>query len=329
MALDASIGIGAESDYGTAATAITGYEGQADSWKTTREFIESVGFRAGMQTARADRRNIINMGGEGEIEADLLDVGAADLLRSVFDTYKVTDSGGSKRHVFETAAYSSAPSFTAQMLRPTVEGTPVAYKHVGCVAKEFTLSAEVEKAVTVKVGFDFQDVSHTKVVAEQIKPVYPVDARAYDWTRTAITLKRGSATVPVEANKFEMTGDLGMKVDRRFLRGNPLKKKPVRAAVPTYEGSFEGEFTDASLPLYEDFLAGAVIGMTLDLTGLTPGTSVKVECPAIQFTGESPEASVDDVTVMNLPFRVLDPGDGTPAIRLTYVEPSSTPPAEK
>ncbi|MBD0712554.1 phage tail tube protein [Streptomyces sp. CBMA370] len=327
MALDASIGIGAETDYGTAATAITGYEGKADSWKTTREFIESVGFRAGMQTARADRRNVVNMGGEGELEADLLDVGAADLLRSAFDKHTVTTVAGKTTHVLETSAFSGAPSFTAQMLRPTIEGTPVAYRHVGCVATEFTISAEVENPVTVTVGFDFQDVSHTKVVAEQLSPEYPEDARAYDWTRTAITLKRGGSAVPIDANKFELTGDLGMKVDRRFLRGNPLKKKPVRAAVPTYEGSFEGEFTDATLPLYEDFLAGAVIGMTLDLAGLTAGTSVKVECPAIQFTGESPEASVDDVTVMNLPFRVLDPGDGTPAIRLTYVEPAAVPPA--
>ncbi|MBB1251841.1 phage tail tube protein [Streptomyces alkaliterrae] len=322
MALDASIGIGEEAEYGSAATAITGYEGKADSWKVAREFIESVGFRAGMQTARADRRNIINMGGEGELEVDILDVGAADLLRAAFDRYTFSDSvDGVRTHVFETAATMDSPSFTAQMVRPTAEGTPVAYRHVGCMAKEFTLSAEVENPVTVTVGFDFQDVAHTRVPGEQIAPQYPEGGRPYDWSRTAITLNRGGVSVGVDAGKFELTGDRGLKTDRRFLRGTALKKRPVRAAVPTYEGTMEGEFTDASVPLYEDFLSGAVLGLRVDLEGLTPHTSLSVECPAIQFTGESPEASVDDVTTMNLPFRILDPGAGGAAIKVTYTEP--------
>lgn len=326
MALDASIGIGAEAEYGTAATALTGYEGKSDSWKVTREFIESVGFRAGLQTARADRRNIVNMGGEGELDLDVLDVGMVDALRAVFDKYTVTEKSGFKTHVFESGTFSGAPSFTAQMVRPTVEGTLVAYKHVGCVATEYTLSADLKGAVGLKVGFDFRDVSHTKVPAQILPPAYPKEARAYDWTRTAITLKRGITASPVDTAKLELKADLGLNTDRRFLRGNALKSKPVRAAVPTFEGSLEGEFSDATLPLYEAFIAGEVLGLAVDLVGLTPGTSMKWELPAVQFTGESPEASVDDLTSLKLPYRVLDPGTGDPAIRVTYVEPSATPP---
>ncbi|MEV6399619.1 phage tail tube protein [Streptomyces sp. NPDC051907] len=321
MSLDAAIGIGAETTYGTAAESILGYEGKADSWKVSKEFVESVGFRRGLQTARADRRNIITMGGEGELEADLLDVGAAALLSAAFDKHTVTDNATTRVHVFETATYSEAPSFTAQMIRPTVEGTDVAYKHVGCVATEFELTAEVENPVTLNVSFDFQDVSHTSTPAQILPITYPEDARAYDWSRTALTLTRAGTAVPVDAGKFSLTGDLGMKTDRRFLRGNPLKKKPVRAAIPTYEGEFEGEFSADSLKLYEAFVAGEIVALRVDLAGLTPGTSVRVDCPAIQFTGESPEASVDDVTVMTLPFRVLDPGDGPAAVKVTYTEP--------
>ncbi|WP_367140440.1 MULTISPECIES: phage tail tube protein [Streptomyces] len=321
MALDAAIGIGEETTYGTAPTSTIGYEGKADSWKVTKEFIESVGFRRGMQTARADRRNIIQMGGEGELEVDLLDVGAAALLRSAFDKHTFTDMGNSRVHVFESGATSGAPSFTAQMIRPTAEGISVAYRHVGCVATEWELTAETENAVSLTVTFDFQDVSHTTVPAQILPIDYPVDARAYDWSRTALTLTRAGTAVPLDAGKFSLSGDLGMKTDRRFLRGTALKKKPVRAAVPTYEGELEGEFTAESLKLYEAFVAGEVIGLRADLAGLTPGTSLRFDCPAIQFTGESPEASVDDLTTHTLPFRVLDPGDGQAAIKATYTEP--------
>jgi hypothetical protein len=321
MALDASVGIGRESVYGTLATGIEGYEGKADSWKTEREFIESVGFRAGMQTARADRRNIVNMGGEGELEVDVLDAGAGSLLAAAFDKATVTDASGFRTHVLETAPTSAAPSFSAQMVRPTVDGTKVAYKHLGCVATEWSLSAEVENAVTLAVTFDFQDVTYTSNPAQIVAPDYPDVAYAYDWTRSSVTLKRGGVTVPVDATSFELTGDLGMKTDRRFLRQNALKKKPVRNAVPTYEGTIEGEFSTASMGLYDAFIAGELCSLVVDFDGVISGASLKIECPAIQFTGESPEASIDDVTVHNLPFRVLDPGDGAAAIKVTYVEP--------
>lgn len=325
MALDAAIGIGKESTYGTAATAMLGYEGKADSWKTTREFIESVGFRAGQQTARADRRNIVNMGGEGELECDLLDAGAAALLSAAFDKYNggtANATTGVTTHIFETAPVSAAPSFTAQMLRPTTDGKTVAYKHLGCVATEWELKAEVENAVTLNVTFDFQDVTHSDKPADVLPITYPDKAFAYDWTRTGIALSIDGASVPVDANSLELTADRGMKTDRRFLRSNSLKKVPTRAAMPTYEGTLEGEFSTGTLKVYEAFIAGKTASLVIDFTGINPGTSMKIELPAIQFTGDSPEASVDDVTVTELPFRVLDPGDGKSAIKLTCVEPT-------
>ncbi|MFJ8386219.1 phage tail tube protein [Streptomyces sp. NPDC094438] len=325
MALDAAIGIGKETTYGTAATTTLGYEGKADSWKTTREFIESVGFRAGMQTARADRRNIVNMGGEGELELDILDAGAAALFSAAFDKYdggKPNVQTGVTVHVFETGPVSESPSFTSQMLRPTTDGKTVAYKHVGCVATEWEIKAEVENAVAATITFDFQDVTHSDKAGDALPIVYPDKAFAYDWTRTAIALSIDGASVPVDANSLELTGDRGMKVDRRFLRGSALKKTPVRAAMPTYEGTLAGEFTTGALKVYEAFIAGKVASLAVDFAGILPGASMKVELAAVQFTGDSPEAAVDEVTVTELPFRVLDPGDGRPAIRLTYTEPT-------
>ncbi|QAX94708.1 major tail protein [Streptomyces phage Lilbooboo] len=325
MALDASIGIGREDTYGTLSAVVEGYEGQADSWKTTREFIESVGFRAGMQTARADRRNVVNMGGEGELEVDLLDAGAGSLLTSAFDKVTVTDTGGVKTTVLETSDVTQAPSFSAQMVRPGTDGVKAAYKHKGCVATEWSLTAEVEEAVKLSVTFDFQDVEHTTNPAQIVAPTYPAQAYPYDWTRTGVELSKDGSAVAFDATSLELTGDLGLKTDRRFLRANELKKKPIRNAVPTYEGTLEGEFSASSLTLYEAFIAGELCALKVTFAGVLPGSSLTVECPAIQFTGESPEAATDEVTVHNLPFRVLDPGDGTAAIKLTYVEPGTEP----
>jgi hypothetical protein len=263
------------------------------------------------------------MGGEGELEVDLLDSGAGSLLSAAFDKVTVTDTGGVKTTVLETSDVSEAPSFSAQMVRPGTDGTKAAYKHLGCVATEWSLSAEVEEAVKLTVTFDFQDVTHTTNPAQIVAPTYPAEAFPYDWTRTAVELRRGGSVVAFDATSLELTGELGLKTDRRFLRANELKKKPVRNAVPTYEGTLEGEFSAASLGLYDAFISGEVCSFKVTFTGVTAASSLTIECPAIQFTGESPESATDEVTVHNLPFRVLDPGTGTAAIRATYVEPGT------
>lgn len=329
MALDASIALGPETAYGTTATALDGYEGKGDSWKTTREFMESVGFRTGLQTARADRRRIVDMGGEGEIECDVLDAGAATLFAAAFDRHDTKAAGKTTVHTFTSASTASGQSFTAEMVRPKASGGVVAFRHVGCVATTVEFSQEVGNPLSVKVGFDFQTVTHG---AAPLKPTYPSEAFPYDWTAGVVEVKRpgASAFTPLDVTKWSVSTESGLKTDRRFVRGNALKKVPVRAAVPTYEGSIEAEFDDATLALYEDFIAGGLLSLRITYVGATKASDGKpsafvIEAPAIQFTGESPEASIDEITAMSLPFRILDPGT-TDALKVTYTEPTPAPP---
>ncbi|MBM7770629.1 hypothetical protein JOD54_000833 [Actinokineospora baliensis] len=324
MALDATIALGAESAYGTPATEYRGYEGKADSWKTSREFLESVGFRAGLQTARADRRRIVDMGGEGELECDVLDAGMGELFAAAFDVHTTSTDAGSTVHNFHTASVANGRSFTAEMVRPKTDGGVVAFRHKGCVATGFELTQEVDSPLALTVSFDFRTVEHggTPAVAE-----YPKESFPYDWTVGMVEVKSAAGpwtTLPV--TKWELSAELGLKTDRRFVRANQLKDKPVRAEVPTYEGGFEAEFTGATLALYEAFTAGNLLSLRITYTGRTADTdgtrsALTITAPAIQFTGESPESSVDEVTTIALPFKVLDPGSAD-AITVTITEPA-------
>lgn len=53
-------------------------------------------------------------------------------------------------------------------------------------------------------------------------------------------------------------------------------------------------------------------------------SSFVIEAPATRFTGDSPEASIDEAITMELPFRILDPGIAD-APTLVYTEPTATP----
>ena len=81
--LDNAILVGKETTYGTPATLTRAFEAQADTWKREQDALESVGFRAGQQTLRSDRRKQINMGAAGAIELDALTSGLGLLLDGV------------------------------------------------------------------------------------------------------------------------------------------------------------------------------------------------------------------------------------------------------
>jgi hypothetical protein len=297
VALDAAISIGAESAFGTAAATTQGYEGQADSWKTSREFVESKGFRKGMQTVRADRRRIVDMGGEGELECDVLDAGFESLLVACFDA--VTSTPGAEGEPTETLAVTATqptgPSFTAQMVRPKVDGGTVAYKHTGCAVTEWEFSQEVEEALKVTASFDFQTVTH---LGPELPIEYPDEAVAYDWTRGAVylTLPGGSEQL-VGVNSWSLKGARGLKTDRRQVRGNELKQAQKRAELPAYEGELVVEFDSATLPLYEAFIAGAIVGLRIAYTGVTEsaaGTASSLEfaCPVLSRRPDRDDAAV-------------------------------------
>ncbi|MGO1050741.1 phage tail tube protein [Crossiella sp. CA198] len=320
--------IGTEPSFGQSATTTVGYEGQGDAWKTSREFVEAKGFRSGLQTVRADRRRIVDMGGEGEIECAVLDSGAGALLAAAFDTTTVTPGadGAPSTVRCRTAPVPTSPSMTAQMIRPFVDGGRVAYRHLGCAVTEWELTQEVEEPLTLKASFDFRTVSHSTTESEFLPITYPAAAVAYDWTRGAVYLTRNGAETLVPVSQWSLKAERGLKTDRRAVQADPLKRRQVRAELPEYEGEFELEFDRSALPWYEAFVAGEVLGLRISYTGVTKsgnGSAARLDItvPAVQFTGESPQAELDDLSTMALPFRALDPGTGD-TVTVTYLDPA-------
>ncbi|GGM48447.1 hypothetical protein GCM10012275_19270 [Longimycelium tulufanense] len=328
MSLDVSIGLGLELAYGdpeNAVTSVRGFEGRADSWKTSREYVESTGFRAETQTARADRRNIVEMGGEGELELALLDGGMGALFSAAFDRATVTAGGAGKpvTGVYETAASVEPRSYVVEVVRPATDGARYRYRHHGAVVTELELSQEVGDPLLAKASFDFQRV--TDALADTALPVrYPTSSRAYDWTDGYVELTcPGEQPVRVPVTSWSVSLSRGLKTDRRHIRGSAYKAVPARASLPEYGGSLQAELTRTTHRLYQSFTRGEVCALRI-----VYGPNFTVELPAVQMTGNSPEASLDDLTSIELEYRALDPGDGRAAARLTYVDSFGDDPRE-
>lgn len=314
---DSALMYGQESTYGTAASLTKAYEAQTDPWKLRQEYMETRGFRAGLQAMSASRTFPVKQGGEGAIAVDVQNKGMGLLLRDLF----VTTTGPTQQAA--TPAYQSthatgtgAPttSATIQMLKAAVGGSTFAHTHLGCMATGWEITQEVNGKLMLTANYDSQDVSTATAAGT---PVYPSgsDLSTFHWGNCSVTVN----AVSVDFRRLTVTADYKQATDRRFLRASYLKKKPVSNELPAYTGEFEGEFEDNTQ--YDRFVSGAVVPAVLLWEGATISGShkftFKVDLPAIQYRGESPEVALDALPKQTIPFVVL--WDGTnPAITVTY-----------
>lgn len=316
--LDAIVSVGVESVYGTPVAPTRSFEAKADPITTLREPLTSVGMRAGMHTNRSDRQRMINMGGSGSLELDLMTKGFGILLKGLLGTaIAPTQQAATPAYLqtYSADADGATQSWTIQVVRPYVSTDTVQqFTAHGCMATGWTIAQEVGALPTLKVDFDAEDVDTSTAAAAA---TYVAGAVPFDWTQCSLSIGGSPET---NVTKFDVSAELAMKVDRRYLRGSALKKQPVRGAVPTYSGSLAADWD--ALTRYTEFVAGTVVqNLIVTWTGAVISGAYnelfRVTIPALQWLGEDPKASLDGVTTQALPFKVLH--DGTnPAIKLEY-----------
>ena len=306
--LDAAVLLGEETTYGTPASLTRAYEAQADTWKRSMTALESVGFRGGAHTVRSDRRRMISQGAAGDISVDWLDRGMGLFLQAMLGS---VSGPSSNEVVLSTGADASSTSFTIQVLRPTDTGTLTPFTYHGCVPTAWSISQATGGFLTCSLSFDSEDEDITTSAGT---PSYPTGGQPFDWTQVVVSI---DGTDLEAVSSIELSGDLGMKTDRYYLRGSALKAQPKRVSMPTYLGSITTDFTGTGL--HSTYIAGDIFDLSAVWTGdtFTGGTyTVTIEAPACQFDGETPSASMGDMTSATMPFRVLH--DGTnPAVTIT------------
>lgn len=312
---DQHISVGKETTYGTFVAPTRSYEGKADSFKREQEYIDSMGFRAGMQTLRSDRRPVVNLGGAGSLELDFFNKGMGLILQGAFgSTSGPTQVASTSAYdaTFESAADGSDDSFSIQVVRVDSGGTKRVFSHTGCMVTSFGLSHEVGGLLTASFDFDFQNVVTTQ---SEGTATYVASQDPFTWDMCEVDVD-GTC---VQATSFDFTGALAMKTDRRYLCASALKSKPVRNGTPEYSGTINADLMD--LDLYNDFVNGTIVPITVTWTQAADSIESGYEytatltLAACQIEGESPEASLDELTKISVPFRVLHNGSD-PAVSL-------------
>jgi len=314
--LDQSFQLGVESTYGTAVAMSRAYEAQGDGFKLEQEDLPSIGMRPGMQGEFSDRQKTITMGAGGTLDFDVLNEGFGLLLQAMFGT----STGPTQQAA--TAAYKSThttatddpdTSYTTQIQRVDIGGTLRSFTQPGSVITGWRLSHTVPGLLVASIDFDAQ----TQVTSEAAgSAVTPTGATTYDWTQCAVTIDSGGGAAAYCVESVELTADLSMKTDRRLMcaASGGLKEQPKRNGVPSFTGVLNGEFED--LTEYALFTAGTICDIVITWTGAEIESpynyELKLTLPSCKFTGDTPEASLDEITKQPLPFKAL--WDGTNAL---------------
>ena len=78
--LEQYVAVGREVNYGAAVAQTRAYEAMADNFEREIQYVESMGFRAGIRAERADRYTAVTLGASGSLELAWLNSGMGLLL---------------------------------------------------------------------------------------------------------------------------------------------------------------------------------------------------------------------------------------------------------
>jgi len=188
------------------------------------------------------------------------------------------------------------------MQRVDSSDTVRAFTAKGCTITGWKLAHAVGGLLTLDLDWDARDIVTSEAAGSAVSPT---SATTFDWTQLNVTVNGSEVCL----SNLEVTADLGLKTDRRLMCATSagLKRAPKRAAVPTITGTLTSEFDD--LTIYNLFTAGTIVPIVATWTGAViegaHNYTITLTLPACKSEGDTPEASLTDMTMQPIPFRAL------------------------
>lgn len=311
---DCSIGVVAESTYGTYVAPTRFYEFTDESfdWKPNRK--QGEGLRVGGRVARSGRRVTTTVQGEGGLEVEAVTKGLGVLLKAALGTGTPTlVSGSTYQHNFTLG--DTLDSLTVQKGIVDASGTVRAHSFLGCSVSQWSFSAPNDDVAKFSFDFDVRDLDTAQSYAT---PSYPSTPSLYHFAQAAATYS-GTVTVPTatalatggtaatDIRDFELQVNNNLAVDR-FNYGAAGKKSKPTVGLREISGKFTSEY--AANGYRDDFIADTERAIVVTLTSseaLSTGTAtLQVVLPAVKLDSGIPVSNNGDFIVVEHSFTVLD-----------------------
>lgn len=318
---DTYVGFSEEGSYApvafTAPTEFIEFSSEGIAGKYDR--IEGEGLRAGTTVLRVDRWAVNPKGAEGDLKAEVLDVGFEKLLKHCLGAISsAAPSGGFTVHTI-TLGDLLGKSLAVKVGRVDTAGAIHPFDYSGGKVKSWELSNAVDGVLSLALDMDFAKEGTGGASAT---PTFPA------FSSQLLTFVGGSVTIAgseFAVSDVSVKGENGLKVDRYALRGanSTTKREPLVEGLRGITFDLKGEFD--GMTHYNRVKSATTAGAqaAIVLTWDTPqGGQLKVDLPFARFD-EAPVA-VDGAKVIeqSLTGKALTDGAGQP-ITITYKAKSS------
>ena len=315
---DASIGLKAESTYGTPVTVDRFLEFTSESLDFDRDYYQGQGLRPGQRAARSPRRVLSRDGGKGDIELEVPSKGLGTFLQAIFGVATSTQVAGALYQQMFTPVHNDyLPSFTIQEGIPRLGANVVdtqTYLGSECESAEFSISnADVLK---VKSTWRAREVLTNVAYAT---PSYPSPIDLFSFVGAQLIVG-GSVTVPTvtalasggtpvaNVRDFSLTFDNKLDDNKGNLGGGGKRTRQSAVQLAEIKGKLTAEYDSVT---FRDALAqntGLALVATFTATAaadITAGNkpTLQIVCPDIRFNGELAKVSGTDVTTQSMDFQ--------------------------
>lgn len=283
--------------------------------------------RKGQQGRTVAGRRTSARGGTGTAKPVLATRGMLPFLAATFGTPVSTELvSGVYQHVYTTSSALSPVSLAVQIGREFKGGGQDLDTFTGGQVSEarFTQGLSATSSGTSSEGgamaeFDLNYAGFLPLTAE-VNPVYPDGASFTGGDWTAKLGPAGGVLSDECLNEFGLTIPTGADFEDRCIQN--FRDKAGRGALPAPSMQLGWSYKDRTY--YNAWIAGTIFSFEAEYKivainlggGYSP--SVKIEVPAIAFSGETPQESATETTKQALPADVLWDEDA-PMVTVTVV----------
>lgn len=311
--LDAQLGVGTESTYGTRVAPTTFLPFESESLALTQEYIANQPLMAGVMVQPSGYHVSSTRSVEGSVEMLLHDRGMGKLFNLLTgDTVSVTTPGGAtnaRRQTFNVGLTSPVgKGVTFQVGRPDVTGTVRPFDYTGCKVTEATISIEAGEAATLALNIDGRDEVTNQSLGT---PTYSAAAKPYGFKNWSLTIGGNNA---VNVRSLTITVPLNMATDRYHLGNSGVKDEPLLNAQSEISVSATLEF--ASLADHTRFRDESIVALVARarnaLIESTYYYETEITVPAAKQISSAPVVAGPDIITSEVEFRALWNGTDAP-----------------
>lgn len=315
--LDAQLGVGAETTWGTPVTPTKFLEFNSESLGFEPTFLEPTGLRVGTKYKRASRVRQSRKTVSGDIECEFATKGMGLLLKHMLGSAlgaPVSIVAGAYRQIHTPGDFRGL-GLTVQVGRPEpASGTVRPHTYAGCKVSGWEFSLADNAVPKLKLTVDGRSESTATALATA---AYASGATVFDFsqavlklggtasTSSGLTTVTGGTAVATVVKEISVKGEAPKAAERFGIGSGGLKSEQLENDTPTLTGTLAAEFSKAEL--YDPFQANTTMPLELVLTGGVIGATVQnyllsILIPAIKLKSAKPTVTGPDIVAMSTDF---------------------------